>query len=153
MDPITTDEDVDAVLKLALRKQGQGDLALRDRLTAAADELGITPEELRLAEKEYAKEKAERAEFLEFRGKQLRDFREHFFTYVVINTLLVGLNLLTSGRVSWAIWPILGWGIGIAFHAWSSLNTGSQSFQDEFRAFRRRRTKKERRDRDDDDDD
>lgn len=141
-DALTTEEDVDEVLKLALRKQGRADHDLRDRLLAAAEELGISAEELEEAELEYAQSKEERKEFVEFKQRQVREFREHFFAYIIINSLLVAINWLTAGTVNWAIWPILGWGIGLAFHAWGSLNSGSETFQEEFASFRRRRSRK-----------
>jgi hypothetical protein len=54
----------------------------------------------------------------------------------------VAINLMTAGTVDWAIWPILGWGVGLAFHAWGSLNTGSETFQEEFEDFRRRKNRR-----------
>ncbi len=141
-DALTTEEDVDEVLKLALRMQGRADEDLRSRLVAAAEELGISPEELASAEAEYVLNKEERKEFLEFKQRQVREFREHFFAYITINTLLVAINFITAETVNWAIWPILGWGIGLAFHAWGSLNSGSESFQEEFANFRRKRRRK-----------
>lgn len=151
LESVTNDEDVDEVLKIALRNQGRSDPGLHERLMVTAQELGISEGEVERAEKEYARSKKERIEFLEFKQRQVREFREHFFVYIVVNTLLVVINFLTAQTVNWAIWPILGWGIGLAFHAWGSLNTGSESFQEEFAAFRRRREKKRRRDDDDDD--
>ncbi len=141
-DALITEEDVDEVLKLALRKQGRADQDLRARLVEAAEELGISPAELLQAEEEYALCKEERKEFHEFKQRQVREFREHFFAYIIINSLLVAINWITAGTVNWAIWPILGWGIGLAFHAWGSLNSGSESFQEEFSNFRRRRRRK-----------
>jgi hypothetical protein len=35
--------------------------------------------------------------------------------YVLVNLLLVGINLLTPGRL-WFYWPLLGWGIGLLAH-------------------------------------
>ena len=50
--------------------------------------------------------------------KKKRDFRSHLFAYVVINALLVGIWAFTGADFFWPIFPILGWGIGIAFNAW-----------------------------------
>ncbi|MCH7945548.1 MAG: 2TM domain-containing protein, partial [Armatimonadetes bacterium] len=52
------------------------------------------------------------------------------------------INLFTSGKLTWAVWPILGWGIGLAFHAWAALNSDSESFQEEFEQFRRKQARK-----------
>lgn len=44
-------------------------------------------------------------------------FFTHLAVYVVVNTLLIVINLQNSPERYWFYWPLLGWGIGIAFHA------------------------------------
>ena len=48
-----------------------------------------------------------------------RDFRNHLAAYVIVNLVLVGIWALAGGGYFWPIWSIGGWGIGLAFHAWS----------------------------------
>ena len=43
-------------------------------------------------------------------------FRAHLMTYVVVNAGLIAINLVTSPGYFWAIWPMIGWGIGIVAH-------------------------------------
>jgi hypothetical protein len=46
------------------------------------------------------------------------DFRAHALSYLMVMTLLVAIWLLTTpGGYFWPIWPMLGWGIGVAWHA------------------------------------
>ena len=47
------------------------------------------------------------------------DFKRHLRTYLVMSAFFVVLNLVTSGSSFWAIWPILGWGIGVAMQGLS----------------------------------
>ena len=138
-DRLTTDEDVDEILKLAVRKQGGTDGDLRARLRAAADELGIPEGELQRAEEEYLQQRTNRDEFIEFKRKKRREFREHLFSYVTVNALLVGIDVIGDGTIDWAIWPILFWGIGIVGHARAMLNSDSQSSQEEFEKFREKK--------------
>lgn len=35
----------------------------------------------------------------------------------MVNLLLCAINLLTSADYLWFVWPLLGWGIGLASHA------------------------------------
>ncbi len=49
------------------------------------------------------------------RVRQLKGFYGHLTAYVLVNTLLIVLSLV-SGE-PWSIWPLLGWGIGIVAHA------------------------------------
>lgn len=44
-------------------------------------------------------------------------FRNHVYVYVFINLLLIIINLSMSSEYFWAKWAILGWGIGLLFHA------------------------------------
>ncbi len=46
-------------------------------------------------------------------------FYIHLGVYVVVNMLLLIINLSTSSSYLWFKWPLLGWGIGVVFHALS----------------------------------
>jgi class 3 adenylate cyclase len=58
-----------------------------------------------------------------------RSFRVHATVYVAVNLLLIAIWALTEpGHANhrhgdesdfWPIWPILGWGVGLAVHYWS----------------------------------
>jgi uncharacterized integral membrane protein len=53
----------------------------------------------------------------------------HAIVYVLVNTLLVALSL-ASGR-GWAVFPLLGWGLGLAVHgAVVFLTTGGAGIYD-----------------------
>ena len=51
----------------------------------------------------------------------LRSFYTHLFTYIIVNLGLFLINLLTTRSHGpwWFYWPVLGWGIGLASHAFS----------------------------------
>ena len=50
--------------------------------------------------------------------KKKRDFRTHIFIYVLVNTMLVVIWAVAGAGFFWPIFPILGWGIGVAANAW-----------------------------------
>jgi hypothetical protein len=54
------------------------------------------------------------------RLKKKRDFTTHVFMYVAVNAMLVVIWAVTSGGDDffWPIFPILGWGVGVAANAW-----------------------------------
>jgi 2TM domain len=56
----------------------------------------------------------------EKRLKARRDFKTHLVMYVLVNAMLVVIWAITSdeGDLFWPIFPILGWGIGVAANAW-----------------------------------
>jgi hypothetical protein len=54
------------------------------------------------------------------RLKKKSDFHVHLMVYLVINGGLVLLWALTGQGFFWPVFPILGWGIGLIFHAWDT---------------------------------
>ncbi|MHA1165614.1 MAG: 2TM domain-containing protein [Alphaproteobacteria bacterium] len=50
--------------------------------------------------------------------EKIRGVAVHLFVYLAVNALLIGINLTYSPGNLWFIWPLLGWGIGLAGHAW-----------------------------------
>ena len=44
-------------------------------------------------------------------------FYIHLTVYAGVNTLLIIINLITSTQYLWFKWPLIGWGIGLFFHA------------------------------------
>ena len=51
------------------------------------------------------------------RVKELKGFYGHLASYVVVILVLILINLYFSPKHIWLYWPMLGWGIGLFFHA------------------------------------
>ena len=55
------------------------------------------------------------------RLKKRRDFTGHVLVYLLVNAFLVVIWAVTSSdEFFWPVFPILGWGIGLAMHAWET---------------------------------
>lgn len=52
------------------------------------------------------------------RLKAKRDLRAHLLAYVTVNAFLVAIWAVTGGGFFWPLFPIFGWGIGVAFNVW-----------------------------------
>ena len=50
-----------------------------------------------------------------------RGLMAHCLAYVSVNVLLIAIWFTTSAGFFWPVFPIFGWGIGLAFHAWDVL--------------------------------
>jgi hypothetical protein len=48
-----------------------------------------------------------------------QEFRTNLVSYVLVNLFLIGVWAATGAGYFWPVWVILGWGIGLAFHAWN----------------------------------
>ena len=63
----------------------------------------------------------ERREAAIERLKERRDFWSHVLAYIIVNAFLIGIWAWTAnGTYFWPFWPLAGWGIGLAFHAWDT---------------------------------
>jgi hypothetical protein len=51
------------------------------------------------------------------RLKKRGEFGAHLLAYVLVNAFLVAIWALTGAGFFWPVFPILGWGIGVAFNA------------------------------------
>ncbi len=69
-------------------------------------------------------------------------WRNHAMVYGLVNAGLAGLNLATSPHYLWFIWPLFGWGIGLAAHGLSvygAMDAGRErAVQAELERLRRR---------------
>ncbi len=77
--------------------------------------------------------------------KRLEDRRglvAHVMAFVMVNLLLIAIWYATSAEFFWPVFPIFGWGIGLAFHAWDVLwpAAGEQKIQQEMERLRNRRS-------------
>lgn len=54
------------------------------------------------------------------RIEKKRDFHAHLLAYVLVNATFVGIWAVAGGGFFWPVFPIMGWGIGLAFHAWDT---------------------------------
>jgi hypothetical protein len=53
-----------------------------------------------------------------FVDPKARGFTVHLFIYVATCLVLLAVNLIVTPQVWWFYWPMLGWGVGVATHAW-----------------------------------
>ncbi len=59
------------------------------------------------------------------RRGELRGLVAHVSAYVVVCGGLAAVNLLTSPDYLWFLWPVFGWGIGVASHVTGALGMGA----------------------------
>ena len=56
---------------------------------------------------------------------QLKDYYSHLASYVAVNLFLFALNMLNNPDNIWFVYPLFGWGIGMAIHTAEVFWTGS----------------------------
>lgn len=156
-------DEAEQILREAARREFEAATAEsrpipHERLVAMAEELGISVETLNavLAEKAAGTTQAEGrqrtdealrliAERNAFIAERREGFLWDFWSYLGVNAFLIAIHLLTQGGYFWPIWPILGWGLGLFFHALASLPTSGPTFEAAFEQWREERRRKEER--------
>jgi hypothetical protein len=46
----------------------------------------------------------------------IKGFYGNLASFVVVNSVLLVINIVTSPQYLWFFWPLLGWGIGVVSH-------------------------------------
>lgn len=110
-DSFYSNDDVQQILRQASRLQHDGSVS-REQLSEIAAEVGISPEILQQAERAWLTERQVQQRQARYR----LGFKLHLIPYIVTSAFLVLLNLATTPRIYWSIYPVLGWGLGVAIH-------------------------------------
>lgn len=109
-------DEVSHIVRRALIR-GEDDTISYDELEEIAKHSGISADHLKAAIDEQETE----GELDEAKASCVRkrkaQFYEHLRCYLIVNGVLFLVNLVTSSDSLWVIWPILGWGMCVAFDA------------------------------------
>jgi hypothetical protein len=134
-----SEEAAREILKRAVELQGRETDFSRDQLISMADELGISRDSLVVAEQNWLREHEQDAELQAFEAQRRQGFRSHLAIYALVNGFLFLLNLVTSPGQFWFIFPLLGWGLGLAIHAWAVQQKEGDSYERELLQWRAQR--------------
>ena len=58
------------------------------------------------------------------RLQKKRDFQAHLLAYLTVNAVLIAVWAMTGSGLFWPAFPMLGWGVGVFFHAWDTYARG-----------------------------
>ena len=60
------------------------------------------------------------------RVKTLKEFYGNLIAYCIVIPILIFINLKTSNHFQWFRFPMLGWGLGLTFHALETFGYGKK---------------------------
>ena len=103
-------EQVQQILVLAMG-QGEQEGFSRSQLEEMATDLGIPLETLKQAE--YNLQEIPTSVQTTAIQSPKQQLRQRLRTYIVVNIFLLALNFILSDAITWAIYPLLGWGLGL----------------------------------------
>ncbi|MBE8966242.1 2TM domain-containing protein [Nostocales cyanobacterium LEGE 12452] len=128
-------EDVEQILQKALTRKDKGEFS-REQLLEMASELGISSNILETTEQKWLAQQEEQRLRHRFNAFRRRAFWSNFVSFLAVNLFLILLNLITSPSYFWAIFPVLGWGLGLFFHWWSVYQSKSEDYEIAFQKWR-----------------
>jgi hypothetical protein len=134
-------DEMQQILQKAFARQQKGEFS-REQIIEIASELGVSSESLQTAEQEWLIQEVEVKKRQIFNTQRRGQFKSHLVTFIGVNGFLVLLNLLTSPSYFWAIFPILGWGLGLFFDAMKAYKTNGESYEHDFQEWSKGLAKK-----------
>jgi len=139
-----TVNEVEAILRRGLnRKRDSGEIT-RGELIDTARELGLDSREVERAIREQRKYGALDSARDDFKKRKREGFSSHLRAYLIVNGALFFINLVTGVDDPWFFYPLIGWGIGLAFHAVSAFNPSQRAVECGARRILRRRQRRDR---------
>lgn len=124
-------DDVQNILQIAMTRS-QDDRFSQMQLQEMAAELGITSDILKTAEKEWLNQREESLQKQKMTTRRRRGFVAHLLPFLIVNTFLIVLNLMTTPRIFWAIYPLSGWSLGLFLHGWAAYQVSTKQAEKNF---------------------
>jgi hypothetical protein len=128
-----SEEQVDQILRYALAKRTNGQNLTKQQIYEIAADMGVSEADFLASVQEWQAQQGIKQEKAEFDIYVKKTFRANFLKFAIVNGFLVALNLLTSGKIGWALYPLIFWGLAVALDAWVTYQTDSDEYEKKFR--------------------
>lgn len=130
-------EDIQQILQIAIARQAYEGEFSREQLLEIAAELEISPECLQVAEREWLAQQADLQKRQDFNAYRRGQLQKRFGNYAIVNSFLVLLNLVNAGELSWSLYILLFWGLGLGLNAWNTYQSKGEEYERAFHKWHR----------------
>ena len=127
-------EDIQQILQLAIASQHTDEELTRQQLWEIASELDINNSTIQAAERDWLAQKANDRQHQAFDLYRRQRFQQKLTKYAIVNTFLVSFNFVVAGTLSWSLYVLLFWGLGVALSGWKTYLSRGEEYE---RAFQR----------------
>jgi hypothetical protein len=131
-------EDIQQILNLAIARQANGGEFSREQLVEIATELGISTDTLLEAERDWQIQQGDQQKRSEFNLYRRGKLQKRVGKYLIVNSFLVGLNFISAGELSWSLYILLFWGLGLGLGAWNTYQLQGEEYEQAFRKWYRK---------------
>jgi len=136
-------EDLQQILQLAIARQNHIEEFSYEQLVEIATELDISTEELKAAEQEWIEQKGKLEYRKEFDIQRYQTLKKDAGKYIIANSFLVVINLVSVGTLSWSIYVVLIWGLLLGLKTWNTYQMTDAEYEQEFQKWYNRNQIKE----------
>jgi hypothetical protein len=138
-------EDIQQILQIAIAHQVKDDNKefSYQQLAEIAGELEIAPELLQKAESDWLVKQRENQQRQDFNSFRHYRFKKRFVKFAIINAVLVLLDLISGGGLSWSLYILVIWGLGIGLNAWNTFQLQGEDYEFEFQKWYQQRQLKQ----------
>ena len=142
-----SEDEVTAIIRRALSGSNI-DTITHDELIDIAEKSGVSPAQLEDAIESHENNRHVDDAKQRLMRRQRSEYRHHLMAYLIIIGALGLINLMTTPGYLWVVWPMIGWGIGIAFHTADTFMVDDDKLErGAHRMLRRERRRQRRRER------
>jgi hypothetical protein len=128
-----SEEQVDQILRYALAKRTNGQNLTKQQIYEIAADMGVSEADFLASVQEWQSQQGIRQEKTEFDIYKKKTFRANLLKFTIVNAFLVAFNLFTSGKIGWALYPLIFWGLAVALDAWVTYQSDSDEYEKQFR--------------------
>ncbi len=132
-------DDVQQILQLAIARQGDEDEEFSlTQIEEIAAELGIERDALVLAEQDWRNQQLVAQKRQAFDSHRRKKLQKKAAKYLIVNIFLVSLNLLSAGTLSWSLYILLIWGLGLALATWKTYQLEGEEYEQAYYRWERK---------------
>lgn len=131
-------EDIQQILQIAIAHQAHAGEFTHDQLLEIAAELDIPPETLQAAEQEWLTQQGKLQKRQEFNAYRRQQLQQQVGKFAIVNTFLIVLDAVTTGGLSWSLYVLFFWGLGLGLKAWNLFHTQGEHYERAFQYWYRK---------------
>lgn len=113
---VFTKNEVEKIIQRAIESSmGKGDSFTESDIMKIADEMNIDPIAVKKSIEEHELMSQFETAKRMWKRRKKQEFYQHFISFSIVNTFLVGIDMYFSGSITWSVFVIIAWGIGLVF--------------------------------------
>ena len=125
-------EDIQQILNLAIARHTTDEELSRQQLWEIASELDISNDIIQTAERDWLQQKTINRQRQAFNLCRRQKFQQKLTKFAIISTFLVSFNIVAAGTLSWSLYILLFWGLGVALKGWKAYQTKGEAYERDF---------------------